>query len=84
MVGSHRDKAKGSVDGRNRNKDCKAVVDFRNIELAHRTATVSHLGNIAYGLKRPLKWDPVKEQIIGDPEANCWLDREKRQPWNLT
>jgi len=57
---------------------------FRDIELAHRTATVAHLGNIAYWLKRPLKWDPVKEEIIGDPDANRWLDREKRQPWGLS
>lgn len=57
---------------------------FRDIELAHRTATVAHLGNIAYWLNRPLKWDPVKEQIVGDPEADRWLDREKREPWGLS
>ena len=56
---------------------------FRDIEIAHRATTVCHLGNIAYWLKRPLKWDPVKEQIIGDPEANRWLDRPKREPWTL-
>ena len=33
---------------------------FRNIEVAHRARTVCHLGNIAYWLNRPLKWDPVK------------------------
>lgn len=56
---------------------------FRDIEIAHRTATVSHLGNIAYWLNRPLKWDPVKEEIIGDAEASRWLDRTKREPWSL-
>lgn len=56
---------------------------FRDIERAHRTATVAHLGNIAYWLKRPLKWDPVKEEIIGDTEANRWLDRPMREPWSL-
>jgi hypothetical protein len=56
---------------------------FRNIEVAHRTTTVCHLGNIAYWLKRPLKWDPVAEEILGDPEANRWLDRPKREPWTL-
>ena len=34
---------------------------FRDIEFAHRTATVCHLGNIAYELKRPLKWDAAKK-----------------------
>jgi len=56
---------------------------FRDIEIAHRTVTVCHLGNIAYWLKRPLKWDPVKEEIIGDPEASRCLDRPKRAPWRL-
>jgi predicted dehydrogenase len=56
---------------------------FRDIEVAHRTVTVCHLGNIAYWLKRPLKWDPVKEEIVGDPEASRWLDRPKREPWRL-
>ena len=56
---------------------------FRDIELAHRTATLCHLGNIAYWLKRPIKWDPVKEEIIGDSEAARWMDRPKREPHNL-
>jgi len=56
---------------------------FRDIEPAHRAATFCHLGNIAYWLKRPLKWDPVKEEIIGDKEAARWLDREPREPYGL-
>ncbi len=56
---------------------------FRDIEVAHRTATVAHLGNIAYWLKRSLKWDPVKEEISNDPIANRWLDRDMREPWSL-
>ena len=56
---------------------------FRDIAIAHRTATHAHLGNIAYWLKRPLKWDPASEKIVGDPEANRWIDRPKRQPWRL-
>ena len=56
---------------------------FRDIETAHRTVTVCHLGNIAYWLKRRLKWDPVKEESVGDPEASRGLDRPKRAPWTL-
>ncbi|MGD0383016.1 MAG: Gfo/Idh/MocA family oxidoreductase [Thermoguttaceae bacterium] len=56
---------------------------FRDIELAHRTATVCHLGIIAYNLNRPLKWDPDKEEFPGDAEANRFLDRAKREPWQL-
>lgn len=57
---------------------------FRDIEVAHRTATFAHLGNIAYWLKRPLRWNPDKEEIIGDAEATKWLDRDMRAPWKLT
>ena len=56
---------------------------FRDIEIAHRATTVCHLGNIAYWLGRPLKWDPDKEQVIGDPEASRWLDRPMRAPWTI-
>jgi len=56
---------------------------FRDVEIAHRACTVCHLGNLAYWLNRPLKWDPEKEEIVGDPEANRWLDRPKRDPWTL-
>lgn len=56
---------------------------FRDIEKSHRTATVCHLGNIAYRLKRPLKWDPVKEEFPGDEQANRFLSRAKRAPWAL-
>jgi hypothetical protein len=56
---------------------------FRDVEIAHRATTVCHLGNIAYWLQRPLKWDPDREEILGDPEAARWLDRPKREPWVL-
>jgi hypothetical protein len=56
---------------------------FRDVEIAHRACTVCHLGNIAYWLKRPLKYDPVKEEILGDAEASRWLDRPKREPWTI-
>jgi hypothetical protein len=56
---------------------------FQDVEYAHRTATVCHLGNIAYRLKRPLKWDPVKEIFPGDEEATRLVDRPKREPWRL-
>jgi hypothetical protein len=45
--------------------------------------TVCLLGNLAYWHHRHLRWDPVKEQFIGDKEANEWLDRPKRSPWKV-
>jgi predicted dehydrogenase len=50
-------------------------------EIGHRTATICHLSGIAERLKRPLKWDPEKEEIIGDPAASRWLDRPRRAPF---
>ncbi|MEM7386092.1 MAG: Gfo/Idh/MocA family oxidoreductase, partial [Verrucomicrobiota bacterium] len=57
---------------------------FRDIERAHRTASHAHLGNIAYWLDRSLQWNPDKEEIINDPEAARWLDRERRDPWFIS
>lgn len=52
-------------------------------EIGRRSITVCHLGNIAYWLERPLRWDPIKEEFIGDMAANVMLDREKRHPWTM-
>jgi len=50
-------------------------------EIGHRTATICHLSGIAERLKRPIKWDPAKEEILGDPEASRWMDRPRRAPY---
>jgi hypothetical protein len=52
-----------------------------DVEIGCRTVTVCHLGNIAYWLNRPIRWDPVKEVILDDEEASRWLERAKREPW---
>jgi len=51
-------------------------------EIGHRSATICHLGNIGYQLKRTLKWDPVKEQF-DDAEANKLTSREPREMWKI-
>ncbi len=56
---------------------------FRDIELAVNTVTVAHLGIIAYTLERSLKWDAAAQQFTGDEEANRFLDRARREPWQL-
>jgi predicted dehydrogenase len=50
-------------------------------EIGHRSATVCHLAGIALRLGRKLKWDPAKEEFVGDKEANAQLAREQRKPW---
>jgi len=52
-------------------------------DVGYRSITVCHLGNIAYWLKRPLHWDPAKEQFVNDPEADRMLWREMRAPWQV-
>jgi hypothetical protein len=76
-------KGKGGIHGDFLHCVRTRELPFQDVEVAHRTATVCHLGNIAYWLGRPLKWDPVKELFVGDAEANRWLDRPKREPWRI-
>jgi predicted dehydrogenase len=52
-------------------------------EVGHRSATICHLGNIGYRLRRPLRWDPVQERFEGDDEANKLLYREPREMWKV-
>jgi hypothetical protein len=56
---------------------------FRDIEYGVNTIALSHLGVIAYRLQRSLKWDPAKQEFIGDEEANRLRDRARREPWQL-
>lgn len=53
------------------------------VEIGHRTASLCHLGNIAMRLKRKVRWDPDREQFLGDDEANAMLERPIREPWHL-
>ena len=54
-----------------------------DVETGHRTATVCNIGNIAYQLKRPLKWDPKKEKFTKDAEANVLLGRPMLNEWAI-
>ncbi|MCX8035758.1 MAG: Gfo/Idh/MocA family oxidoreductase [Candidatus Sumerlaeia bacterium] len=54
-----------------------------DVEIGHRSVTICHILNIARELGRRLKWDPDKEQFVGDDEANACLDRPRRKGWEL-
>jgi predicted dehydrogenase len=54
-----------------------------NADAANRSATILHLANIAIRVGRKIKYDPVKEQIIGDEEANRLVNQPMRAPWHL-
>ena len=52
-------------------------------ETAHRSITACHCANIAFRLGRKVNWDPVKEEFVGDADANRLRTRAYRQPWYL-
>jgi predicted dehydrogenase len=53
-----------------------------DVEDGHRTATTCHLANMSLRLGRSIRWDPDKEVVIGDKEAQAMLTRPYRKPWD--
>ncbi|MBY0528292.1 MAG: Gfo/Idh/MocA family oxidoreductase [Gemmataceae bacterium] len=62
------------VDSVRTGKKCVA-----DVEEGHKSTRLCHLGNIAYRLGRPIKFDEKTETIVGDAEANKLLGREYRK-----
>jgi predicted dehydrogenase len=54
-----------------------------DVEIGHRSVSVCHLANITRAVGRPLRWDPEREQFVGDNEANGYLERERREGFEL-
>jgi len=52
-------------------------------EVAHRSATPGHLGQIAMLLGRKIRFNPETEEIPGDPTATRMLGRPMRSPWHI-
>ena len=74
-----RDHLGNFVDGVRSRKRCVA-----SAETGHRSITPGHLGYLSHRLGRALPWDPVKEEVVNDPEANALLRTDKyRRPWRL-
>jgi len=53
-----------------------------NIEVAVRDQTVIQQEYISMSLHRKLRWDPVAEHFVDDPEANKMMSRPMRSPWH--
>jgi predicted dehydrogenase len=53
------------------------------VEVAYRAISVALLGEIAMTTGQTIKWDPDKEEIIGNERAGRLLSRPYRQPWTL-
>ena len=54
-----------------------------NSDVAARSHVACHAAYIAWQLGRTLKFDPVKEEFIGDEDANRMRSRAMRQPWRI-
>ncbi len=53
-----------------------------DIEIGHRSTSISLLGNIAYRSGERLEWDAEMEKITNSEKPNDFLDYEYRAPWN--
>jgi predicted dehydrogenase len=52
------------------------------VEDGHRVAISCNLANMSLRLGRSIRWDPEKEQVIGDKEAQAMCVRPYRAPWD--
>jgi len=54
-------------------------------DIGHRSLTPCQLTVISMCLGgRKIQWDPVKEEIVGDPEAKAMQAREQRAPYTIS
>jgi predicted dehydrogenase len=51
--------------------------------IGHHSSVICHQINICRELQRKLQWDPVKEEFIGDDEANRLRSRPRRKGYEL-
>ena len=67
------------VAGVRARKNCVAPA-----ETGHRSITPGHLGYLSNRLGRAVHWDPLKEEVMNDRDANTLLRTDNyRRPWRL-
>jgi predicted dehydrogenase len=54
-----------------------------DVEIGARSVTVCHLGNLAYWNRQRLRWDPKGWRFVGETGDARWLDRDRRDPYQL-
>jgi predicted dehydrogenase len=54
-----------------------------DIEEGYKSTLLAHLGNLAYRVGRPLKFDAQKHSIVGDPEATALMKRVGRNEFQI-
>ncbi len=53
------------------------------VEVGAGSVAICHLLNVAYRLRRKLRWDPVDWRFVDDAEANALCDYERRAGYAL-
>ncbi len=54
-----------------------------NADVACQSHLASHAAYIAWQLQRTLRYDPVKNEFIGDEQANRLRSRALREPYHI-
>jgi predicted dehydrogenase len=54
-----------------------------DVEIGHRSTTMSLLANISLATRSRLEWDAQRETFTNHPQANQLLHYEYRKPWKL-
>lgn len=52
-----------------------------HVDDAVRSDIISHVCDVAIRSGRKITWDPIREEIVGDPQASRMLARATREPW---
>ncbi len=85
-IGPHHERLYKSEEHRRNFIDCvkSRRETITPCEVAHRSATPGHLGQIAMRLERKIYFDPDTEKILNDEAAEQMLSRPMRRPWQLS
>lgn len=59
------------------------ALPITDVSIGHHSAIACHLGNIVAVTGRPLTWDPVSEEVVGDEEQAALTRAVYRAPWVL-
>ena len=54
-----------------------------SIESAVHSDLISQLSDLCIRTGKPVRWDPVKRTILGNPEAVKQMSRPARKPWSV-
>jgi hypothetical protein len=54
-----------------------------DMDVTHKASYLGMLTDVAGRLEQKLKWDPRREELVGNPEANRMLHRLFQNGWTL-